>query len=278
MIRIGGIRVTGKIVIFINQNIFKKKQKMNRIFLIAILVISSINLIIGQSFDLGLITGIGISPSNLDSKSEWNENEIHSKFIPIQLEVNYLFNRDKKLNIFIGSGLRFGNNTYFQNIESLKYGHNVNAIKFTQQHLGIPLRVGAEWRLFNSNSIGIQYELIYNLALQKGENILSETDKTAIFGSLKYSYSLTNRTMNFLSNGLSIYLKTQISNNFFLLTSLGLEIRPTSGNYDFMTDQIQSESDLNSGIKTEFHQRYINENEDLKDNMILFKVGIVRAF
>ena len=79
---------------------------------------------------------------------------------------------------------------------------------FTQKHLDLPIRLGLNFEIFRGNSLGLQYELQYNFALRTES--LHSGNGTAISGSLYYDYTLTNRTRNYVSNIISMYLKTQL--------------------------------------------------------------------
>lgn len=240
------------------------------------LLLVSTHYVIGQKYELRLSSGIGISTTNIDSEDDRIVSEIPSKLIPICLDFNYKILPENKVNFFLGSGLKYLNNGYFQNLQSLEYGYNLREIKFTQKHLGFPLRFGSELKIFNSNYIGFQYEVQYNLALKKETQLNSNA--SAIEGSLQYSYSLTSRTNNFLSNGLSLYFKTQIAKDFFVMTSFEYEFRPETGDFDFITNQIQTETDQLTGTKVIKSRAYGFKDEEVKNNLLFFKLGIVRQF
>ncbi len=85
-------------------------------------------------------------------------------------------------------------------------------------------------------------------------------------GSFQYSYSLTSRTKNFISKELSIYIKSQIARNLYVITAIAFEFRPTSGSYDFRTDQIQTRTDVTTGEQTQIGASYVFENEERGKN------------
>ncbi|MCB9284751.1 MAG: hypothetical protein H6563_11805 [Lewinellaceae bacterium] len=227
---------------------------------------------VGQNFEVRLISGIGIAPSNLDSKSDWIEFENHSHLIPIGLDANYFFLPEKRINFFLGTGFEYSNNSYFQNIKHLDYGYNLQSIRFSQKHLGIPLRIGSEWKIFNSNSLGFQCELQYNFAMKREVVISPKNFASDPSINLKYSYSLTNRAKNFLSKEISLYLKTQIAKNLYLISSVDFEFRPSSGSYDFRTDQIKT----NTNAQVE--ASYAFEKEEIKNNILGFKLALTKYF
>lgn len=251
---------------------------MRQILVILSFLVFGVDFMVGQNMEVRLISGIGISPSNIDSKTDWIEFENHSKLIPIGLDANYFFFPEKRLNFFLGTGLEYSNNSYFQNVKHLEYGYNLKAINFSQQHLGIPLRIGSEWKVFNGSSIGFQYELQYNLALKKEVVIKPNDFDFDLNGSFQYSYSLTSRTKNFISKELSIYIKSQIARNLFVITAIAFEFRPVSGNYDFRTDQIQTQTDVTTGEQAQIGASYVFEKEEIKNNLIGLKLGLTKYF
>ncbi|MBL7793693.1 MAG: hypothetical protein JNK77_15300 [Saprospiraceae bacterium] len=251
---------------------------MRQILVILSFLVVGVDFMVGQNMEVRLISGIGISPSNIDSKTDWIEFENHSKLIPIGLDANYFFFPEKRLNFFLGTGLEYSNNSYFQNVKHLEYGYNLKAINFSQQHLGIPLRIGSEWKVFNGSSIGFQYELQYNLALKKEVVIKPNDFDFDLNGSFQYSYSLTSRTKNFLSKELSIYIKSQIVRNLFVITAIAFEFRPVSGNYDFRTDQIQTRTDVTTGEQAQIGASYVFEKEEINNNLLVLKLGLTKYF
>lgn len=232
----------------------------------------------GQNMEVRLISGIGISPSNIDSKSDWIEFENHSNLIPLGLDANYLFFPANRLNVFLGTGLEYTSNKYFQNVKELEYGYNLQTIGFSQQHLGIPLRMGAEWMVFNANSIGFQGEFQYNIAMKKEVVTQSLDVESDLNGNLSYSYSLTNRTKNFTSKEFSLYLKTQLANNLFLITSIDMGFRSSSGDYDFRTDQILIRTDIGTGEQYPAETSYVIQEKEIRNNMLGFKLGFTKYF
>ncbi|MBK8489466.1 MAG: hypothetical protein IPL49_00845 [Saprospirales bacterium] len=251
---------------------------MRQILVILGFLVIGVVSVMGQNFEVRLISGIGISPSNLDSKSDWIENENHSHLIPIGLDANYFFLPEKRINFFLGTGLEYANNSYFQNVMDLDYGYNLQSIRFSQQHLGVPLRIGSEWKIFNSNSIGFQCELQYNFAMKR-EVVISPKDFVSDESiNLKYSYSFTNRTKNFISKELSLYLKTQLANNLYLITSIDFEFRPSSGDYDFRTDQIRTKTDITTGEQYQEEASYVLEGIVIENNLIGLKLGLTKYF
>lgn len=232
----------------------------------------------GQKVEIRLISGIGVSPSNVDSKSEWRENEIHSNLIPIGLDANYFFFPEKRLKLFFGTGLEYSKNNYFQNVMDLDYGYNLQSIRFSQQHLGIPVRIGAEWNFFKGNSLGFQLRHQYNFAMKKEAVIQPEDYEYDQSVNLKYNYTLTSRTWNFRSNALSLYLKTQLANNLYLITAVDFESRPWSGEYDFRTEQIRTKTDITTGEQYQEEASYVLEGILIEHNMIGIKVGLTKCF
>ena len=251
---------------------------MRQTLVILIFLLVGVCSVAGQNMEVRLISGIGISPSNLDSESDWIEFENHSHLIPIGLDVNYFIFSEKRLNFFFGAGLEYSNNRYFQNVMELEYGYNLQSISFSQQHLGIPLRIGAEWKIFNANSIGFQGGFQYNLAMKKEIAIQPGGFESDLDGSLSYSYSLTNRTKNFISREVSLYLKTQLANNLFLTTSIDFEFRNSSGDYDFRTDQILIRTNMDTGEQYQTEASYVLEEKEIRNNMLGIKLGLTKYF
>lgn len=249
---------------------------MKQLLLTALILTIGIGNIFCQSIEIGLHTGIGISGNSIGGKSEWIQQETHSRFTPVELSLNYQFLSSKKIKPFIGSGLNFSNNTYYYNVQSLEFGYNIERINFSQKHISAPIRLGLDINMFGGNSFGFQYELLYNFAIKK-EEVFSGTG-TAVFESLDYDYVLTNRTKNYLSNMLSIYLKTQITTQLYLFTSVGYGIIPNSGDFDFSTDQIQTNTSQETGMQTQHSSSYKVENEEINNNIVVFKIGITKKF
>ncbi|MBK7338733.1 MAG: hypothetical protein IPJ00_22540 [Saprospirales bacterium] len=256
----------------------KKPLEMRRILVILSFFLVGVCSVAGQNMEVRLISGIGISPSNIDSKSDWIEFENHSNLIPIGLDANYIFFPEKRLNFFVGTGLEYTSNRYFQNVKELEYGYNLQSISFSQQHLGIPLRMGAEWKIFNANSIGFQGEFQYNFAMKKEVVTQSIDIESDLNGNLSYSYSLTNRTKNFTSREFSLYLKTQLANNLFLITSIDVEFRSSSGDYDFRTDQILIRTDIGTGEQYQAEASYVIQKKEIRNNMLGLKLGLTKYF
>lgn len=255
-----------------------KTAKMRQILVMLSFLVVGVDATVGQNIEVRLISGIGISPSNLDSKSDWIENEIHSNLIPVGLDANYFFFPEKRLKLFFGTGLEYSNNSYFQNVMDLDYGYNLQSIRFSQQHLGIPIRIGSEWNFFNGNSIGFQFRHQYNFAMKK-EAVIQPKD----YGydpsvNLKYNYTLTSRTWNFRSNALSLYLKTQLANNLYLLTAIDFEFRPWSGEYDFRTGQIRTKTDITTGEQYQEEASYVLEGILTENNILGLKLGLTKYF
>lgn len=234
----------------------------------------------GQNVELRLISGIGISPSNLDAKSDWIENEIHSNLIPIGLDANYFFFPEKRLKFFLGVGLEYSKNNYFQNVMDLEYGYNLTSMSFSQRHLGVAFRIGAEWKFFHENAVGFQFGPRYNFAMKKEMadqlggihyDLNDEVD-------FQYTCYLTSRTNNFLSGAFSLYLKTQVANNLFVITTLECEFRPSSGDYDFSTYQLHTKTDVATGEQFQTEASSVLEKIEIRNNILGLKLGLTKCF
>ncbi len=70
---------------------------MRQILVMLSFLVFGVDFMVGQNIEVRLISGIGISPSNIDSKTDWIEFENHSKLIPIALDANYFFFPEKRL-------------------------------------------------------------------------------------------------------------------------------------------------------------------------------------
>lgn len=251
---------------------------MRQILVMLSFLVIGIDSVAGQNFEVRLISGIGISPSNFDSKTDWVEFENHSNLIPVGLDANYFFFPEKRLKFFAGTGLEYSNNSYFQNVTDLDYGYNLQSVRFSQQHLGIPIRIGAEWNFFNRNSLGFQFRHQYNFAMNK-EAVMQQNDYINDLSiNLKYKYTLTSRTWNFRSNALSLYLKTQLANNLYLITAVDYEFRPWSGEYDFRTDQIRTKTDIPTGEQHQVEASYVLEGRLIENNILGLKLGLTKYF
>lgn len=234
----------------------------------------------GQNVELRLISGIGISPSNLDAKSDWIENEIHSNLIPIGLDANYFFFPEKRLKFFLGVGLEYSKNNYFQNVMDLEYGYNLTSMSFSQRHLGVAFRIGAEWKFFHENAVGFQFGPRYNFAMKKEMadqlggihyDLNDEVD-------FQYTCYLTSRTNNFLSGAFSLYLKTKVANNLFVITTLECEFRPSSGDYDFSTYQLHTKTDVATGEQFQTEASSVLEKIEIRNNILGLKLGLTKCF
>ena len=223
-----------------------------------------------QPFEVGYYTGIGISVNNFDN--DWNQDETHRRFISSDLSINYRFLTNKKIKAFVGSGLMYSNNEYYHAIQSLEYSYYIQDVHFSQKHISVPIRLGIDVELFGDNSFGFQHDLRYNIAINN-EDVLNGSE-TAIFGSLSYSYTLSNRTKSYLSNTFTMYLRTKITNKLFLNTSVGYALIPITGDYDFETDQIQTSTDQDTGSQIQKTGSYKFENEDIRNNLVIFKIGL----
>ncbi|MFZ2901037.1 MAG: hypothetical protein WA004_20570 [Saprospiraceae bacterium] len=253
---------------------------MRRILLVLGFLVVGAGFLAGQNVELRLLSGIGISPSNLDAESDWIENEIHSHLIPIGLDANYFFFPEKRLRLFLGAGLEYSRNNYFQNVMDLEYGNNLTSMSFSQRHLGAAFRIGAEWKFFHENAIGFQFGPRYNFAMKKEVedklggvhyNLNGEVD-------LQYTCSLTSRTTNFLSGAFSLYLKTQVANNLFVITALECEFRPSSGDYDFSTYQLHTKTDVATGEQFQTEASSVFEKIEIRNNILGLKLGLTKYF
>lgn len=251
-------------------------SSMKQIVATVLMILFGVNPLIGQSLEIGLYTGIGISDSNFASTIERIQNENHYNFLPIELGLNYRINKLKTINPFIGTGIKLTKNKFYQNVQSLEFGYNVKQVYFSHWHLGIPIRIGVDKKLFGQNSFGIHYELQYNLALVEEEDLSG--DGVAVSGSLSYNYSLKNRVKSFLSNTFTLYLRTRITTNLFLTSSVGYGLVPTTGDYDFLTNQTQTFTDQATGDQYQVQSSYAFEDEQISNNLLVFKIGITREF
>lgn len=249
---------------------------MKQLILTAFLLIAAMSQTFSQSFEVGLATGIGISDRNIDGELKYVQNEIHSNFIPIELTFNYRFFAKKRIKPFVGTGLNYTNNNYFQNIRSDFYNYNVDEINFSQKHLAVPLRLGIDVAVFGKNSIGIQYERLYNFALNKESLFVGSG--TRVSGSLDYEYKLTSRTRNFVSEVFSAYLKTQITNHFYMTSSVSYRLVPITGDFDFSMNQVQTLTNLETGISIDVDSSYSIENSIINDDILIFKIGVTYIF
>jgi len=120
--------------------------------------------------------------------------------------------------------------------------------------------------------------MMFNLALQKEGTFGTEDFQTAISNSLQYNYLLTSQSKNFVSHGLAVYLKTQIAKNCFLISSLDYEFRPSTGNFDYRTDQIQKITSVETGDYYNRSSNFSIVKEDLQENILSVKLGLVKQF
>lgn len=239
------------------------------------LLLLSFQYVYSQNFEFRLVSGLGISNETIDTKSDWRLEESLSKSIPISADINYTINPDKRLGFSIGSGVTYTSNQYFYDLKSLEYGYNILGIPFVQNFIGVPIRVAGEWKFYNLNSLGLQYEIQQNFTLRKEQTLSGNGN--AIYGSLTYAYTLTNRTQNFSANGISLYWKTQISKEFFLISTVGYTAQGISGSYDYHTNQTQTLTDDQTGFQVHKNGEYFFENEETKSNLISFKLGITKT-
>lgn len=253
---------------------------MRQILVVFGFLVAGAGFLTGQNVEVRLLTGIGISPSNLDAKSDRIESEIHSNLIPIGLHGNYFFFPEKRLKLFLGAGLEYSKNNYSQNVMDLEYGYNLTSMSFSQQHLGVAFRIGSEWKFFHNNAIGFQFEPRYNFAMKK--------EMTDQLGGVHYDLNdgvdfrytcyLTSRTRNFISKAFSFYLKTQVANNLFVITALEYEFRPSSGDYDFRTNQLHTITDLATGEPFQTEASSVLEKIETRNNILGLKLGLTKYF
>lgn len=230
-----------------------------------------------QKKELILSTGLGINPSLLDNQTEWIIDESFTRVIPVMLDFNYRFSIEKKLRYIVGTGIHYAQNRYLQPVTSDIFGYNVDDVVFYQKHLVIPIRLGGEVRFGSRNTLGLHYQLKYHLALQK-EKFYAESDQTSISGSMTYYYQLTNRTNNFFSHQLSLFGNMHLFSSHYLTWSLGYEFRPVSGNYDYSTGQSQRLTDQNTGAVTTIDSQNKINNEEIKNNLLHFGIGLSKQF
>lgn len=231
-----------------------------------------------QSLDLRFISGIGISAAKLDGKADSHSDMTHKKYFPINIEFNYLFNTKKRLNFLIGKGVGFTFNQFFYGMKSLENNSVFEKIDFSQNSVTLPVRIGAEWKLRKLNSLGLQYEIAYNKLISRDLYLKTEDYDQAFDGSLKFSYFIDIRNKNYLSNNLSVYLKTQLKKNTFLYTALGLSIRSESGSFDFDIDQTQTETDSSTGNQVEKKKSLKIEKAIIKHNLIYCNIGLEKNY
>ena len=235
------------------------------------------NVAFSQKKELILSTGLGINPSLLDNQTEWIVDEAFTRVIPVMLDFNYRFSVEKKLRYFVGSGIHYLQNRYLQPVTSDYFGYNVDDVVFYQKHLVIPIRLGGEVKFGSRNTLGLHYQLKYNLALQK-EIFYAESNQTSISGILTYEYQLTNRTNNFFSHQLSLFGNMHLFSSHYLTWSVGYEFRPVSGNYDYSTGQQQRITDQDTGVVTTITSRSDLNNEAIKHNLLHFGLGLSKQF
>lgn len=251
---------------------------MKNYLLLACFMLSVYGTIFGQNLELRISSGLAVATSDLDNKLDWKVFSNHANTVPINLDVNYRFFENSKLSPFVGTGVKYVKSNYFQNVESLHLGYNVSSIEFSQKHVAVPLRLGAEWNVFAKNAIGFQYELQYNAAVDK-ENVYSIDEPAAsINGSLEYTYSLTTRTQSFRSGLMSMYVKTELANNLFMIASVGYENRRESGDFDYLTEQEQTLTDSETGDQTVKVASYSAYENEIENNLLHFNVGISKYF
>jgi hypothetical protein len=255
-----------------------KTAKMKQVLVILGFLIVGAGYVTGQNVEVRLFSGIGISTSDLDSKTDWLDKENHLYLIPTGFDANFFFFPKKRLSLFLGTGLEYSKDSYYQKIKNLEYGYNLSTVTFSQQHLGAPLRIGAELKIFNTNSIGLQYEFQYNFAMKEEVYIEPRGSFSVNNGSLRYKYFLTSRTWDFRSRELSLFLKTQIGKNLFVLSSLYLELREPSGDYDFRTDQRRIKTDITTGEQYQEEASYLLQEIVIEHNMVGIKVGLTKCF
>lgn len=230
-----------------------------------------------QKKELIISAGLGINPALLDNQTEWIIDESFTRVIPVMLDFNYRFSVEKKLRYFVGSGIHYAQNRYLQPVTSDYYGYNVDDVIFYQKHLVIPIRLGGEVKFGSRNTLGLHYQLKYNLAVQK-ENIYEERNLTSISGSLTYDYQLINRTNNFFSHQLSLFGNMHLFSSHYLTWSVGYEFRPVSGRYFYSTGQTQRITDQNTGVVTAITSRSDLNNEAIKNNLLHFGLGLSKHF
>ena len=248
-------------------------------FLLSMMVLTfAFGFLNAQKYEVRISSGIGISTSNIDSKSDWVEYEFHTRSIPICLDVNYKMLSRNRWDFYVGSGLKFISHGYLQNIKSLEYGYNIRALNFHQSNVVLPFRLSTEWKFFGANAFGFQYEFLYNFAAKREFVLGTEDFEHAINGSLQYSYSLTGKVKNFISSSLGLYIKTQLSESLHFISSIDYEIRPVTGNISFSTDQVQYETDDNTGIVVSKTKGSRYENHAIEHSLLYFKVGLVKRF
>lgn len=253
---------------------------MRQILAIFSFLLAGAGFLTGQNVEVRLLSGIGISPSNLDTKPDLIENGTHSHLIPIGLDANYFFFPEKRLRLFLGAGLEYSRNNYFQNVADLEYGNNLTSMGFSQRHLGIAFRIGAEWKFFHENAIGFQFGPRYNFAMKKEMadqlgGVHYDLDDEVYF---QYTCNLTSRTKNFLSSAFSLYLKTQVANNLFVITALECEFRPSSGDYDFSTYQLHTKTDVATGEQFQTEASSVFEKIEIRNNILGLKLGLAKYF
>lgn len=228
-----------------------------------------------QSYDIGVYTGVGVASTTLDGKPDYIQEETHTIFNSIEINGNYRFRSDKKLKPFIGTGVKYYNSEFYRSIEALELGYNLNEVDFSQQHLTTPIRAGLDVALFGNNTFGFLAEYQYNFAMSS-ESRQNGQGNGEVFGSLDYRYSLTSRTESFGSYLFSVYFKTQVSSKLYLISSAEYIAQPVSGTFDYITDQIQTFTDQNTGMQNQVMSSLESSNNKTENNFYLFKVGIVR--
>jgi hypothetical protein len=235
------------------------------------------NVAYSQKKELIIGTGLGINPALLDNQTEWIVDESFTRVIPVMLDFNYRFFLEKKFRLIAGTGLHYTNNRFLQPVTSDFFGYNVDDVVFYQKHLVIPIRLGGEVKFGSRNTLGFHYQLKYHLALQN-EKFYAESNQTSISGSLTYDYQLTNRTNNFFSHQLSLFGNMHLFSSHYLTWSVGYEFRPVSGNYNYSTGQSQRLTDLITGAVMTIDSRNEINNEEIKNNLLHFGIGLSKQF
>lgn len=230
----------------------------------------------GQKTEVRFSSGLGIDPKNIDAKTAWLPNVNHTYSILMDLDVNHNFYKRSNYAFYIGSGLKYLDNKYYQIFRHHAYQYGLDEIHFSHKHLILPFRLGLEINLFNENTLGFDYELQYNLAMSK--SFVREMEGTRFFNnSLAYNYHLAGRVNNFFSNNFSVFIKTQLSKQTSLVSGIDFSIRRPSGTADFRMIQTQTITDIESGAETQIRHDYSYSNQPIKTNLLFLNIGITRT-
>ena len=247
-------------------------MKKHILFLLLIFCFSFLN---AQILEVRLSGGIGISDSKfkmptLENRSDHKYDQSLYNTL-IYLEANYFLLNAKRMSLYLGTGIGFQKNNFYQNMIDKEYGYLLESVKFSENYVSIPLNMGLELATTKYFKLGLQYGLNYDIPLKTENEISNYHEKRYRF--IDYNYTLNQKMETKLNHNISIYSKILLTQSLSFIFDIGYNIRE-NGIYNYVFEHEVFSTNQDTGITTNNTYNYENSLEDIKHNFVTFKIGV----